>query len=88
MAGIILISVIVIGSVELLALIGVRKNYFSPWIAFIIVVIASSASGIYFVYSRGDSLLGALCLAPLLAFSFGIPTLLLSFALKRKDLAE
>ena len=84
----ILISVIVIGSVELIAFVGVRKRLFSPWLAMIIVSIVSAIAGIYYVYSKGDNLLGAFCLSPILVFSFGVPTLLLSFALKPKDNAD
>lgn len=80
----ILISGIILVSAELLVFAGVRKNYISPWIALIIVCLVSAASGIIYIYLKGENLIGALCLSPLLAFSFGIPTLIFSFALKRK----
>jgi 1,4-dihydroxy-2-naphthoate octaprenyltransferase len=80
-----LISVFIIGSVELLAFVGVRKRLFSPWVALLLVSLVSAIAGIYYVYSKGDSLIGAFCLSPILVFSFGVPTLLLSFAIKPKD---
>jgi H+/gluconate symporter-like permease len=79
-----LISVFIIGSVELLAFVGVRKK-FSPWLAMILVSMVSALAGIYYVYSKGDSFIGVFCLSPLLVFSFGVPTLIIFFALKPKD---
>ena len=80
-----LISEFIIGSVELLVFVCVRKKLFSPWLAMILVSMVSALAGIYYVYSNGDSLIGAFCLSPILVFSFGVPTLILSFAIKPKD---
>lgn len=79
-----LISVFIIGSVELLAFVGVRKKLFSPWLAMILVSMVSALAGIYYVYSKGDSLIGAFCLSPILVFSFGVPTFNIIFCNQTK----
>lgn len=85
MTQLILILSIIVVTVELIALAGVRKKVISPWLAFVIICLAAAISGGYYVHSRGDDLIGAMCLSPLLAFAFGIPALILAFALKPKE---
>jgi hypothetical protein len=69
----------------LITLAGVRKKVISPWLAFAIICLAAAITGVYYVHSQGDDLIGALCLSPLLAFAFGMPALMFAFILKPKE---
>ena len=79
-----ILSMIVV-TVELITLAGVRKKVISPWLALVIICLAAAISGVYYVHSRGDDLIGALCLSPLLACAFGIPAFIIAFILKPKE---
>jgi hypothetical protein len=80
-----LISAILIGTIELLALLEVRRKHISPWVALAVICLVSSISGIYIVYSKGDNLIGAMCLSPILAIAFGFPALIIAFVMKSKE---
>lgn len=73
----------VLVSIQLLSFAGIRAKKLSPWTASGIVALASILVGMIIVRNMGDDLVGALCLSPLLAVSFGLPTLILGFALRR-----
>lgn len=74
---------ILIISIQLLVFVGIRKGILAAWQATLCMSIGTVIVCTIFVLTRGDGMIGALCLSTLMALAFGIPTFFLGRILEK-----